>query len=360
VAYSTSSSTLTSSWLEFDSNFCGFLKSIDGGDVIGDVVDLGVGGIHKKHIGNIRYEDLVLAFGADMSKSLYEWIGATLNGTHTLKNGATSVADSKGRVTARAEFMNAQIREITFPALDASSKDAAAIEIKLAPEHMRAGTAGGTAAAKIQSKKQWSVSDFRLQIDGLDCTGVNAIDALTISIDLPSDLGFSREPQKQSTINIPNLAFTIPESAAASLIAWHEDFLIKGHHLEADEKSGSLQFLAANLQDVIFTLTFHHLGIFKLKKASADLGSIPRLRAEIYCEEIGLEYKNAPTFGAQPGSTNTFLGTAGTTQNVGRSPLSGVNVQGLSKMVGPITRQTQLSSLPASAPNLSWPLKFRT
>jgi T4-like virus tail tube protein gp19 len=340
----------TSNWLELDSKFCGFPKSIEGGDVYADVIPTPAGpdGIVRKHIANVNYEDIVLTCGADMSDSVYDWIAAMLNRTYTSKNGAIVVDDMTGR--SRLEFVDALIHEITFPALDASSQDAAAIEIKLTSSHLRTVKNGSELKAEIQSKKQWSVSNFRLQIDGLDLSRVIAIDALTISRDLPPDqIGIYREPQQHPVkLNLPNLAFTIAKSEAASLISWHEDFLINGHHLQTDEKSGSLQFLAANLQDVLFTLTLHNLGIFKLKKVAADLGSIPRLRAEVYCEEMGFEYKGATT------------GSTAATQNFSRPPLRGDYAQGLAKIAVPIAGQTQPPPLlVGNAPNLGWPLRFR-
>jgi hypothetical protein len=371
MAVSILSSTLTSastrsptfpstSWLELDSTFCGFPKSIEGGDITADVAVFKPpeGGIPTKRIANVRYEDLMLAFGADMSDSLYDWIAATLSRTYTRKDAAIVVGDVKGREISRLEFTKALLREIKFPTLDASSKDAAAIEIKLASfDQVRTVKASGSLAGNILTKKQWSVSDFRLQIDSLDCTGVDSIDALTISFDF-GDLGTSRAPQPPA-INVPNLSFTIPESAAASLIAWRDDFLINGHHLNADEKNGSLQFLTANLQDVIFTLTFHHLGIFSLKKVDTDGGSTTRLRAEMYCDEIGFEYS------AQPGSTNTSSGTSDglmdMTQNVRRPPLRGSYMQGLAKSASSVAGQTEPSrSVAANTPDLGWPLRFRS
>jgi hypothetical protein len=354
--------TTSTSWLELDSKFCGFPKSIEGGDITGDVAVFNPpgGGIPTKRIANVRYEDLVLAFGADMSDSPYDWIAATLSRTYTPKVAAIVVGDMNGREISRLEFTDALLREIKFPALDASSKDAAAIEIKLTSHQVRrkAG-AGESLAANTQTKKQWLVSDFRLQIDGLDCTRVDSIDALTISLDLPPDpLGIKESTTRPPVLNIPNLSFTIPESAAASLIAWRDDFLINGHHLNADEKNGSLQFLAANLEDVIFTLTFHHMGIFSLKKVDTDVGSTPRLHAEMYCDEIAFEYS------AQASGTNTSSGTAdGSTdlmQNVGRPPLRGASMQGLANTAGPIAGLEPSRLIAANAPNLGRPLKFRT
>ena len=41
-----------------------------------------------------------------------------------------------------------------------------------------------------------------------------------------------------------------------SCYKWHEDFVIKGNNGEDKEKGGTLEYLTADLKDVLFTLTF--------------------------------------------------------------------------------------------------------
>src|SRR5262249_9725903 len=240
-------------------------------------------------------------------------------------------------------------------------------QVKLAPEYTRTDNkSSAIVKSSVSPETNWLVRNFRLQINGLDCTSVDSIDALTISIDQRADaVGDARDYAKEpTTLNIPNLSFAIPESAAASLIAWHEDFVIRGNNSSNAEKSGALQLLSSNLQDVLFTLTFHNLGIFSLKKVDADFESTPRLRAEMYCEQIGLKYKSATALGTQSSSTNTSSGTSkgsiNSTLKVVVPPLRGTYVQGLTKMAGPITRQTQPSPTLVNALDLGRPLRFRS
>jgi hypothetical protein len=45
--------------------------------------------------------------------------------------------------------------------------------------------------------------------------------------------------------------------------------------------------LAPNLGDVLFTLDFHNLGIFKLASETVEAGDqVPRVRAEMYCQQM--------------------------------------------------------------------------
>jgi hypothetical protein len=62
---------------------------------------------------------------------------------------------------------------------------------------------------------------------------------------LTTAVGQPRSNAKGPTfLDVPNLVVTIQESAADDLIAWYEDFLIKGSNGPEQQKGGLLQFLA--------------------------------------------------------------------------------------------------------------------
>src|SRR4029077_2268654 len=135
----------------------GFLNGFEGGDATGDVVIEAPGPdrIIHKHLAGVKYEDIALSFGADMSDSVYDWIAATLGGTDLPKDGAIVTADMVHPAgSSRLEFLGALIREITFPALDAGSTRAALIEIKFAPESTRSSQAAAQTPTNVRSSKR--------------------------------------------------------------------------------------------------------------------------------------------------------------------------------------------------------------
>jgi hypothetical protein len=81
---------------------------------------------------------------------------------------------------------------------------------------------------------------------------------------------------------------TLPESQAQSFYDWHEEFVIKGNNGQEEEKNGKLEYLAPNLSDVLFTIDFHNLGIFKLAPEKGEAGSdqIQHVMAEMYCVQM--------------------------------------------------------------------------
>ena len=96
-------------------------------------------------------------------------------------------------------------------------------------------------------QKVWLPSNFKITIDGLDCTKVRTVDSLTVKQPaIKDDIGITREPQKQAQgrLEFPNLTITLAESSAESWFAWFEDFVIKGNNGDSNEKTGSIDLFA--------------------------------------------------------------------------------------------------------------------
>src|SRR5262249_34376277 len=195
------------------------------------------------------------------------------------------------RETSRLEFSGGLVSDIQIPKCDGASKDAAYFTIKFALEYTRYKQGSGQPVSgpglPQPSRPNWLCSNFRLLIDGLDCTHVNRIDAILIRQHILEYLvGQTRSPEKRPTyVELPNLAVTLAQSSAASWYDWYEDFIIKGHNEGGKEKNGTLEFLAPDLRQVLLTLTFKGLGIFTLSPEKVQAGSdkIPQVTAEMYC-----------------------------------------------------------------------------
>jgi len=113
---------------------CGFLKSVDGGAPVGDVIsESGSTYFTRKHLGTINYEPFVLQFGLAMAGQLYDWINASWNNKYTRKNGAVVATDVNFNAVSQREFFNALISETTIPRLDGSSKEPGYLTLKVAP-----------------------------------------------------------------------------------------------------------------------------------------------------------------------------------------------------------------------------------
>jgi phage tail-like protein len=302
--------------VEIDGQMAGWVQSIAGGHATSDVVTEKVGAapykvapdkvgpdnIQKKHVANVKYEDITVNCGTGMSRNFYDWIKASFDHQYSRKNGAVITADYNGKEVTRLDWFNGLITEVGFPALDGASKDAAKMSIKISPETTRmtahsGGSMGRTYKNDQTIQKKWLPANFRLQIDGLDCSRVNKIEAITVKLaPAGNQVGVERAisgvpPQLQ----VSNLLVTLAETHAAAFYKWHQDMMIKIKDQSTNERRGTLAYLTANLQEAIFTLTFRGLGILKLTPEKVEAGSenIRRVKAEMYCRDIG--FVHAPT-----------------------------------------------------------------
>jgi len=284
--------------IELDGFIAGWLWSAEGGNATGVVVNekLGPDRIIRKHIDRIKYEDITVTCGAGMAKGFYEWLKNTImSKNNPRKNGAIIQTDVNGKEVSRLNFVNAMISQISFPALDAASKDAAKMTITITPQYTQQVQGSGKSLGVVMPKK-WLSANFRLTIAGLDTTKVNKIDALVFKqVAVKDAVGSGRDSmQIPFQQEIPNLVITFAEVSAQTFRNWYGDFVIKGINGDTAEKNGTLEYLDPNLK-TLFTLTLQRIGIFRLTPEKVEAGSenIRRLKAEMYVEDMGFDYKSA-------------------------------------------------------------------
>jgi phage tail-like protein len=286
--------------LDLDGIRCGFIESLEGGNVSAEVISESVAPDYfvKKHIGPPKYEDFSVQIGLSMEKKVYDWIAASLKAKHQRMDGSVIIVDSKGNVKAVREFYNAMITEITIPAMDASSKDAAFMSLKFSPEFTRFKKVSGKVSESLDKRKdgqkKWLPANFRLEIDGLDCTRVSKVDRFIVKqAKISDDIGVTRDQSRnQGKLDFPNLRITLPELTAQSWFDWHEDFVIKGNCGDDKERNGALTFLAPSLKDELARVDFYHLGIFRIsaEKPEPQVSRIGQVVAELYCERMEFVY----------------------------------------------------------------------
>ena len=286
-------------FLVLDGVKTGFLSSVEGGAITGEVIRETSGGSYfiKKHLGQPKYEEFTIDLGLSMAKPVYDWIASSWSTNYQRRNGSILAGDAKLEVQTQRDFFNALITETTIPAADAAAKDVASMTVKFAPEIIRKAKGGGALPAEPKNKeqKQWLPSNFRLAIDGVDCTKVSKVDAFTVKQATAQDgIGDGRDYQPEpGKLEFPNLRIALAESAAESWVTWHEDFVISGNNDESKEKGGSLVFLSPDRQTDLLEVKFYNLGIFKLvpDKVESNSDQIRRVVAELYCERMELVYK---------------------------------------------------------------------
>jgi hypothetical protein len=283
--------------LELDGSPCGFLRSAEGGGVKADVVAQQVGGmaLRSKHIGLPQPEAFSVSVGMSMSKTFWTWLEDSWNGNITRRDGAVQTCDRDLNIVHEQTFLQALVTETGFPACDGSSKEPGYITVKFMPELTRHKATGSGKPKGIfsQQQKLWSPANFRLQLEGLDCSRVNKIEAFTIKQNTKRlEIGPKREYELEPTsLEFPNLTVTTSMATAKTWFDWHDDFLIKGNNSADKEKSGSLTFLSPKGEELLM-IELKGLGISNLSVDKGDSGtdSIKRVKCELYVEEMNLKY----------------------------------------------------------------------
>jgi hypothetical protein len=138
-----------------------------------------------------------------------------------------------------------------------------------------------------KNQKQWLLSNFRFGIKGLDTTRVNAVESISVQIPIPPPRNaecIECQPIPPS-ISFPEVEIRLPEAFSQTEATWFEDFVIKGRHEDADEKTGTLELMDATLKNPLFTLSFKGLGAITLEnEPSASNEAVPQVRLRMYAE----------------------------------------------------------------------------
>ena len=264
---------------------------VDGGDVYADVIAEAAAGSHflKKHLGSPKYSDVVLGIGLAMPKELFTWIAGSWGAQPQKQDGALVAVDWNYNVKAETEFGAALITEVTVPKLDAASKETGALAVRLQPESIARHAGSGKLSLAHSKQKMWRTSNFRLQIDDLDCTHVMTIDSFTVTREVTVATNASGDVTLVAGRTVfPGLTITLSQASATSWFDWHKSFVVNGNNGDEFERSGSLSFLSVDLKTTLSRIDFHHLGIVRLAPVAGETGKIARLAAELYCEEMVL------------------------------------------------------------------------
>jgi tail tube protein gp19 len=272
----------------------GWIKDFDGLHYSAEVVtqNLGTVAIQKKSLAIPKMEDgkFTLNF-SEQKTAVWDWLQASMDGAHTYRDGAVHACDFDYKEMAVTEFKQALITEWSMPALDAKSKEQIMCTLAIKPETVRQVKGSGSKfqAPMDFAQKKFLCANFRVNIDGLDCSHINKVEGFSFKQKVQENpVGHLREAEIIPTaLEYGNLKFTLSAAFAQSWIDWHQQFVIDGNNDEAFEKGGTIELLAPNMKDVLKTFTLKNLGINKIskEKMEANKDAVAGIIAEVYCEQ---------------------------------------------------------------------------
>lgn len=280
----------------------GLFRSIEGGGVRADVMTYQGGGSYLKmrQLGKPKFEDIKVQVGMAMSRPFYDWIADFFEGKATRKTGAIVAADFYYNERARRSFDGAMIKELTFPKLDGSDKNAAYMTIAIACETIT--FAKGKENTKLpqptgfDTQKLWTACNFSFVLDGFGdaCRRVSKIDSFTVKQNIIEyHSGGQRWPTKHpSQIDFPNIAFYVPEADAQLFIDELNKRVVSG---EAPAKHGGHIIAFDAERNTLCTLQFTGADIVSITPDRSDSSSedIKQVKVEICTEGMSFEYADA-------------------------------------------------------------------
>lgn len=291
-----------------DGEALGFVKSVSGGNIKGEVAiqQTGPNKVMKKHLAGIKHEEITVECGLRMGRSVYDWIQSSFtvspkakNTSRRTRSGEIISADFDYKARRATIFSDAHITQLTVPALDRNSKEPVYMAITLNPQQLRHEKRNGERRTRIKDKKkkQWLASGFTIEMGDLPCKRVAKINGFTIKQKVVSDqVGEMREPTKHpGKVEVPNIKLTFSVRDASPWEDWFNSFVIEGKCADGDELNGQITFLGPNHKDELGRITLRHVGIISLQPATyhAKKSTVTQMEAELYVEEMKFVFNEA-------------------------------------------------------------------
>jgi hypothetical protein len=268
--------------LTLDGVVCGDVIAAEGGDISAPVIREPNGsGFVRKHLGSATPKPIELALGLSLRPVVYEWINAFWQGQISRKDGALISVDASLRAKGHLVFERAVIDATLFPTVDAAVGDLGRFAVTIQPARTTFAPGSGQPVHGLLPKEashSWRESNFRLQIEGLDCTRVSKVEAAEIT-------------SSAEVIDFPDVRITLAEAGSERWSAWRDEFVEKEENDAEHEKTGTLTFLGPDMKTELGSVKLSGLGIYRLAPETTSEESrrtIKRLVAELYCQRMEL------------------------------------------------------------------------
>lgn len=273
------------------------IKSVEGGWVKMNAVDEQVGSdnVRIKHATTLEVDPITVEVGMSQTNYMLKWIQQSWKKEYARHNGAIVTGNYDYKSEFEHWFYDALIEETGFPALDAASKDALFLKVKLRPERIEFKPGDSHVLQGFHSGKQklWTASSFRLVIDGIDTKYVNKIEAFTVKQGIkPVATGPGRLPQLEPTkVEFPDLSFHITQKHSGSVFDWYKTVVLDGCKDDLAERNGAIEFLSLDRKQVLLRIKLNDVGIkcFSRPKMEANQDQIARCKVDLFVGSMELD-----------------------------------------------------------------------
>lgn len=240
----------------------------------------------KKHVGELHFADLEAQLAMDAHPVLYRWIRDAWLGDPDRDFVALDIG---GASPQTLHLAHARIRDVVLPPLDSASLERCYLTLRIEPRGVRR-TKSEAPAALWREPRDFLGRNFSMAIDGLDCSGVLALDSFTVHTELPTE-GVKKKPM----LVFPDLHLKVDADRADAFREWFEDFIIAGHNDDDKERDGAITYLDPMLGEPLAVLLLRHVGIYRLAEEPPRSSGPATVRVDLYCERMELSASDAPS-----------------------------------------------------------------
>jgi hypothetical protein len=285
-------------YFELEGDVVARLHAAGGGNGAAAIVLDTSSGHTDKRVSAITYGDI--AFQVDpgnLEQALETWLQdfTSSSGVPALRSGALLITDSSLRVRERLEFLDAAIVEVRLPAVDAASREAAFMTVRIRPARTtyRAGTSN--AISSPRSNRTATTSEFAVELRPRRTERVAQASGLTLRRSVTSsDPQGGGAPDVRGALEVSDLRLAIATSDRDDWVRWYEEFLVRGQNGENHELSGSLTLLTRNLRDEILRIELAGVGLRSLGLVGPLPGGLSEgettFDVSLYVEEVVLTF----------------------------------------------------------------------
>jgi hypothetical protein len=310
-----------SNYLTLDGGLVGTVGDTRGGNAYLPMLD----GDGKPQLGTTQYRSLDVPVQLDLGQDFFNLVAGAWAGQGRQLNGSIFRVGPEGGVVIERQFKNAAIVGTTFPTLNVRSSEMGFLTVSLLPGSSTVRTMKElpfTNLVRRSAKQRWNVSNFTLDIDGLDTPvapglnnpdttvapgvtnpfshGVSQIDSFTIASSLPYKTPVSpnlvRVPGRVQ-LSFPTVTVTLERRAGGPLTEWFEASVVKGDPKAMmgtpTGRNGVLSLLAEDAKTVLARVRLTDVGVCEL--SDGPLGTVEDLvTAVLYCGRMDLEAPKPP------------------------------------------------------------------
>lgn len=254
--------------------------------------DLGPGPLPKKHVSNVTWAPGTASVGLGMGKGMASWLQESFDRGAARRDGSLLVGDFNYKLQSAVDFSNALLTSITFPRLDASSKDSGHIDLTFAADQvrLRAGDGSDMRGPSTVPQAPWLCSNFRLELGTLPCARVASIESFTFTSKPAAPTGIFNEPGPVHVVTtVPDIDIAVSYADHQAWAQAARDWFINGLHLEGNEMNGAIVLLGTDLKTELGRVSLFNVGFKKFADLDLEAGAseqLARFHVQFYVERM--------------------------------------------------------------------------